>query len=152
MTNTLGLTVTGQHIKITEPVMLVAGTVNIYTAVFSFDAEWDDYIKTAVFKCTDIEKEQLLSGNSCTVPWEVKRRFRLSRVPAPIAKIEYDHFSAARARNKKRVPFYIFHFDFHLLSCRPGKVSRGTSARTCLHSRTGSNSSQCYHSRRYHGP
>ncbi len=71
MTNTLGLTVTGQHIKITEPVMLVSGTVNIYTAVFSFDAEWDNYVKTAVFKCNGIEKEHLLSGNSCTVPWEV---------------------------------------------------------------------------------
>lgn len=71
MIKTLSFSVTGQCIEIVEPAMLVAGTVNIYTAVFSFDAEWDDYVKTAVFRCGGIEKEKSLSGNSCTVPWEV---------------------------------------------------------------------------------
>lgn len=71
MDKELRLTVTGQDIKMEQPVLLVEGTVNIYTAVCSFDMEWDDYIKTAVFRCGGIEKEKSLSGNSCTVPWEV---------------------------------------------------------------------------------
>ena len=71
MDKELRLTVTGQDIKMEQPVLLVEGTVNIYTAVCSFDMEWDDYIKTVVFRCGGIEKEKSLSGNSCQVPWEV---------------------------------------------------------------------------------
>ena len=75
MNKTLSYAVTGQRIEVTETAMLVAGTVNIYTAHFAFDAEWDGLQRTAVFTSSDnsttITREQLLTDGACTVPWEV---------------------------------------------------------------------------------
>lgn len=71
MIKTLSYTVTGQRIEVTETAMLVAGTVNIYTARFAFDAEWDGLQRTAVFAVDGITREQLLEDDACTVPWEV---------------------------------------------------------------------------------
>lgn len=75
MIKTLSYTVTGQRIETTETAMLVAGTVNIYTARFAFGAEWDGLQRTAVFASSDnsttITREQLLEDDACTVPWEV---------------------------------------------------------------------------------
>ena len=71
MNTNMKFTITGQRIELTEPVMLVAGTVHIYTAAFVFDSAWDGYTKTAVFRSGDVEREQLLTDDACTVPWEV---------------------------------------------------------------------------------
>lgn len=71
MNTTMKFSITGQRIELTEPVMLVAGTMNIYTASFAFDAAWDGYTKTVVFRGGDVEREQLLTDDSCEVPWEV---------------------------------------------------------------------------------
>ena len=71
MIKTLSYTVTGQRIETTETAMLVAGTVNIYTARFAFDAAWDGLQRTAVFAVDGITREQLLQDDACTVPWEV---------------------------------------------------------------------------------
>lgn len=71
MIKTLSYTVTGQRIEVTETAMLVAGTVNIYTARFAFGAEWDGLQRTAVFAVDGITREQLLTDDACTVPWEV---------------------------------------------------------------------------------
>ena len=71
MIKTLSYAVTGQRIEVTETAMLVAGTVNIYTARFAFDAEWDGLQRTAVFAVDGITREQLLEDDACTVPWEV---------------------------------------------------------------------------------
>ena len=71
MNTNMKFAVTGQRIELTEPVMLVAGTVHIYTASFAFDAAWDGYTKTAVFSGYGVEREQLLTDDACTVPWEV---------------------------------------------------------------------------------
>lgn len=71
MIKTLSYTVTGQRIETTETAMLVAGTVNIYTARFAFGAEWDGLQRTAVFAVDGITREQLLEDDACTVPWEV---------------------------------------------------------------------------------
>lgn len=75
MIKTLSYAVTGQRIETTETAMLVAGTVNVYTARFAFDAEWDGLQRTAVFASSDnsttITREQLLTDDACTVPWEV---------------------------------------------------------------------------------
>ena len=38
MITNMKFAVTGQRIELTEPIMLVAGTMNIYTAAFAFDA------------------------------------------------------------------------------------------------------------------
>ena len=71
MIKTLSYAVTGQHIETTETAMLVAGTVNEYTARFSFDADWDGYQRVAVFNADGTEREQLLIDDACAVPWEV---------------------------------------------------------------------------------
>lgn len=71
MNKNMSFSVSGQRIELTESAMLVAGTVNEYTARFTFDAAWDGYQRTAVFSCGDISREQLLTDDACTVPWEV---------------------------------------------------------------------------------
>lgn len=71
MIKTLSYAVTGQRIETTETAMLVAGTVNIYTARFDFDEAWDGLQRTAVFAVDGITREQLLEDDACTVPWEV---------------------------------------------------------------------------------
>ena len=71
MIKTLSYAVTGQRIETTETAMLVAGTVNIYTARFAFDEAWDGLQRTAVFAVDSITREQLLEDDACTVPWEV---------------------------------------------------------------------------------
>ena len=71
MIKILSYAVTGQRIETTETAMLVAGTVNIYTASFAFDEAWDGLQRTAVFAVDGITREQLLEDDACTVPWEV---------------------------------------------------------------------------------
>lgn len=71
MNKNLSFSVSAQRIELTDAAMLVAGTVNEYTARFTFDADWDGYRRTAVFSCGDISREQLLTDDACTVPWEV---------------------------------------------------------------------------------
>lgn len=71
MNKNMSFSVSGQRIELTDAAMLVAGTVNEYTARFTFDAAWDGYQRTAVFSCGDISREQLLTYDACTVPWEV---------------------------------------------------------------------------------
>lgn len=71
MIKTLSYAVTGQRIETTETAMLVAGTVNVYTARFAFDEAWDGLQRTAVFAVDGITREQLLEDDACTVPWEV---------------------------------------------------------------------------------
>ena len=80
MNTTMKFAVTGQRIELTEPVMLVAGTMNIYTAAFVFDSAWDGYAKTAVFRGGDVEREKLLTDDDCTVPWEVLTSGKYLRV------------------------------------------------------------------------
>lgn len=71
MNKNLSFSVSAQRIELTDAAMLVAGTVNEYTARFTFDEAWDGYQRTAVFSCGDISREQLLTDDACTVPWEV---------------------------------------------------------------------------------
>lgn len=71
MNKILNFNVTGQNIELSSAAMLVAGTVNEYTARFSFDADWDGYQRVAVFNADGVEREQLLTDDACTVPWEV---------------------------------------------------------------------------------
>lgn len=71
MIKILSYAVTGQRIEVVETAMLVAGTVNVYTARFAFDEAWDGLQRTAVFSGDGITREQLLEDDACTVPWEV---------------------------------------------------------------------------------
>lgn len=68
------LKATGQTLELVEPERLVSGSVEIYTAAFEFDAAWDGYAKTAVFRDDSHRTvEVALTGNCCTVPWEILR-------------------------------------------------------------------------------
>lgn len=71
MNKNLSFSVSAQRIELTDAAMLVSGTVNEYTARFTFDESWDGYQRTAVFSCGDISREQLLTDDACRVPWEV---------------------------------------------------------------------------------
>ena len=75
MIKTLSYAVTGQRIETAETAMLVAGTVNVYTAKFAFGEAWDGLQRTAVFASSDnsttVTRDQLLKDDACTVPWEV---------------------------------------------------------------------------------
>ena len=71
MNKILEYNVTDQNIELSSTAMLVAGTVNEYTARFSFNADWDDYQRVAVFNADGVEREQLLTDDTCAVPWEV---------------------------------------------------------------------------------
>ena len=71
MNKILDYNVTGQNIELASAAMLVAGTVNEYTARFAFDADWDGYQRIAVFSADGTDREQLLTDDVCKVPWEV---------------------------------------------------------------------------------
>ena len=71
MNKILDYNVTGQSIELSSAAMLVAGTVNEYTARFAFGADWDGYQRVAVFSADGFEREQLLTDDTCKVPWEV---------------------------------------------------------------------------------
>ena len=71
MNKVLEYNVTGQNIELASAAMLVAGTVNEYTARFAFSADWDGYQRVAVFNADGTEREQLLTDDTCKVPWEV---------------------------------------------------------------------------------
>lgn len=71
MNKILDYNVNGQSIELTSAAMLVAGTINEYTARFSFSADWDGYQRVAVFSADGTEREQLLTDDTCKVPWEV---------------------------------------------------------------------------------
>lgn len=73
MSKILDFSITGQNIELSSAAMLVAGTVNEYTARFSFSADWDGYQRVAVFNADGTEREQLLTDDACDVPWEVLR-------------------------------------------------------------------------------
>lgn len=71
------LKATGQTLELVEPERLISGSVEIYTAAFEFDAAWDGYAKTAVFRDDSHRTvEVALTGNCCTVPWEILRAGR----------------------------------------------------------------------------
>ena len=71
MNKILEYNVTGQNIELASAAMLVAGTVNEYTARFAFSADWDGYQRVAVFNADGTEREKLLTDDACKVPWEV---------------------------------------------------------------------------------
>ena len=70
MNKILNFNVTGQSIELSSTAMLVAGTVNEYTARFAFSADWDGYQRVAVFNADGVEREQLRTDDTCKVPWE----------------------------------------------------------------------------------
>ena len=69
--NIYQFTVTSQCIKDPGGAAFVSGSSEIYEAVFTFDASWDGFARTAVFECAGERREQLLVNDRCIVPWEI---------------------------------------------------------------------------------
>ena len=64
--------VNGVKVSLIEDETLVAGSVGLHLAEFDFDESWDEYDTIiAVFVNGDIEREQILTGGKCDIPWEV---------------------------------------------------------------------------------
>ena len=64
--------VNGASIILTEDEVLVAGSVKVHFAEFTFDESWDVYTaKVAVFKRGEIEREMQITDGKCEIPWEV---------------------------------------------------------------------------------
>lgn len=58
-------------IKVKEKEPIVSGASNVYSVAFEFDSEWDNLMRTAVFKVESTAIDVILENNICTVPWEV---------------------------------------------------------------------------------
>ncbi len=58
-------------ITLTEDETLVAGSVGVHYAEFTFDESWDGYAKTAVFRNGNITVEAVVALGKCEIPWEV---------------------------------------------------------------------------------
>ena len=63
--------VNDQRIEAPECAAFVAGSAEIYEAVFAFDTSWAGFARTAVFECAGERREQLLIHDRCVVPWEI---------------------------------------------------------------------------------
>ena len=68
------LRVTENQIEVLKrPAVITAGTVGL-EAEFSFDSQWDTLSKTLVFKAGEKVVTTALTGDTCTVPWEVLKQ------------------------------------------------------------------------------
>lgn len=69
--NGIKIEVIGNIARVTErPARITAGTVGL-PVVFSFDSQWDNLSKTAVFRAGHVEKIRENLENETTVPWEL---------------------------------------------------------------------------------
>lgn len=65
-------------LSVTSCEPLVSGAVEIYTAKFSFSADWTDLERTAVFSAGGVKISVLLGAdNTCMIPWEVLAKPRV---------------------------------------------------------------------------
>lgn len=64
--------VAGRSAACTGAELLTSGSVGMQ-AKFTFDDAWDALAKTAVFIAGDTTRDVLLTGDTCTIPWEVLR-------------------------------------------------------------------------------
>lgn len=73
--------INGLSVMLTEDETLIAGSVGVYSVEFVFDETWDGYSsKTAVFRGEHDEREVLLKGGRCEIPWEVLAEPGLLRI------------------------------------------------------------------------
>ena len=66
--NVLEFTVTGNHLEITEDAVTTGGSVNYDRCSFTFDEEWDDFEKTAVFEIGRDSFRVALEDDECFIP------------------------------------------------------------------------------------
>lgn len=53
------------------PESIASGAKNIFIASFTFDSAWNGLTKTAIFQNGDINGEESLVADACTIPYEV---------------------------------------------------------------------------------
>ena len=81
--NIIALDVKGNKLKITNTVTITAGSENVDVCLFTFDNEWQDYTKIAVFSTADgDEYTELIVNNRCTVPVNCLKKNGLLRIGA----------------------------------------------------------------------
>lgn len=69
---------TARKIEIKKSDILVSDSINVYPCKFQFSAEWNDLVKTAVFRAGSTAIEVLLDENyECNIPWEVLLKDKL---------------------------------------------------------------------------
>lgn len=66
------LTAAGNKLQVVTSELLTSGSVNVNEVQFTFDQEWDELDKTAVFEANDERISVLLDDEfQCVIPWEV---------------------------------------------------------------------------------
>lgn len=72
MTGKIKLTFSGRDCTDKSVSLVTTGSVETVTAAFAFDAEWDGFVRTAIFTADGTVKRVVLDdANACAVPWEV---------------------------------------------------------------------------------
>lgn len=56
---------------VTEREPLASGAAKVYYVTFDFDDEWNDLVKTAIFKAGEKSVGVLLEEDHCAIPWDV---------------------------------------------------------------------------------
>lgn len=67
---TLTFAVENKVVTRTDENSVIGDNINEYNAVFTLDEEWTDTV-TAIFSKGSVHKTQILTENSCVIPWEV---------------------------------------------------------------------------------
>jgi len=67
---TLTFGVENKVVTRTDENSVIGDNINEYNAVFTLDEEWTDTV-TAIFSKGSVHKTQILTENSCVIPWEV---------------------------------------------------------------------------------
>lgn len=72
MTGKIKLNFSGRDCADKSVSLVTTGSVRTVTAEFDFDAEWDEFARTAIFAAGGTVKRVALDdANACVVPWEV---------------------------------------------------------------------------------
>ncbi len=79
--NIIALDAAGNRLKITSTVMITSGSENVDACYFTFNNEWADFLKVAVFLTADGgEVTQIIQNNKCDIPSECLCKNGLLRI------------------------------------------------------------------------
>ena len=79
--NIIALDAAGNRLKITSTVMITSGSENVDACYFTFNNEWADFLKVAVFSTADGgEVTQIIQNNKCDIPSECLCKNGLLRI------------------------------------------------------------------------
>lgn len=79
--NIIALDAAGNRLKITSTVTITSGSENVDACYFTFNNEWADFLKVAVFSTADGgEVTQIIQNNKCDIPTECLCKNGLLRI------------------------------------------------------------------------